>query len=60
MGRGSTATDRVRPTADLERMGFRFGARGTQSSRSIMLRELSELLDALPWMRPAPITRPPL
>ena len=48
MGRGSTATDRVRPTADLERMGFRFGARGTQSSRSIMLRELSELLNALP------------
>ena len=29
-------------------MGFRFGARGTQSSRSIMLRELSELLGALP------------
>ncbi len=29
-------------------MGFRVGARGTQSSRSIMLRELSVLLNALP------------
>lgn len=48
MGHGSTTTYRVRPTADLERLGFRFGARGTQSSRSIMLRELSELLNALP------------
>lgn len=46
--RGSVATDRVRPTPDMERLGFRFGPRGTQSSRSIMLRELSELLDALP------------
>ena len=32
----------------MQRLGFRFGRRGTQSSRSIMLRELSELLDALP------------
>lgn len=32
----------------MERLGFRFGPRGTQSSRSILLRELSELLDALP------------
>ena len=35
-------------TAALERAGFRFGARGTQSSRSIMLREVGELLRALP------------
>ena len=35
-------------TASLERAGFRFGERGTQSSRHIMLRELDELLDALP------------
>lgn len=47
-GRRSAATDRVHPTAELERLGFRFGARGTQSSRSVMLRELSELLDMLP------------
>ena len=32
----------------MERLGFRFGPRGTLSSRSIMLRELSDLLDALP------------
>ena len=48
MAGGSTATDRVRSAADLMRMGFRVGAGGTQSSRSIMLRELSELLNALP------------
>ena len=35
-------------SASLERAGFRFGERGTQSSRHIMLRELGELLDALP------------
>ncbi len=35
-------------TASLERAGFRFGDRGTQSSRHIMLPELGELLDALP------------
>ena len=35
-------------TEALERVGFRFGARGTQSSRSIMLRELREVLCALP------------
>ncbi|MCY3598511.1 MAG: hypothetical protein OXN85_00865 [Gemmatimonadetes bacterium] len=35
-------------TALLERAGFRFGERGTQSSRHIMLRELGELLHALP------------
>ena len=34
--------------ASLERAGFRFGERGTQSSRHIMLRELGELLDAVP------------
>ena len=43
-----TTTKAVRRTAALEGAGFRFGACGTQSSRSIMLRELSELLDALP------------
>ncbi len=32
----------------LLRTGFRFGPRGTQSSRNIMLGELSDLLDALP------------
>lgn len=42
------ATDWVRPTPDLERMGFRLGACGTHSSRPILLRELSELLKALP------------
>jgi len=35
-------------TVSLERAGFRFGECGTQSSRHIMLRELGELLDALP------------
>jgi hypothetical protein len=32
----------------LERMGFRFGERGTQSSRTIMLEELRALLAAVP------------
>ena len=32
----------------MERAGFRFGPRGTQGSRTIMLRELTELFDALP------------
>ena len=32
----------------MERVGFRFGARGTHGSRTIMLRELTELFDALP------------
>lgn len=31
----------------MERVGFRFGARGTHGSRTIMLRELTELFDAL-------------
>ena len=35
-------------TPALERAGFRFGPRGTQSSRTIMLRELTELFAALP------------
>ena len=39
---------RLSRTASLERAGFRFGERGTQSSRNIMLRELAELLDAVP------------
>ena len=34
------------PTMD--RAGFRFGPRGTQGSRTIMLRELTELFAALP------------
>ena len=34
------------PTMD--RAGFRFGPRGTQGSRTIMLRELTELFVALP------------
>ncbi len=48
MGHGFVATGSVRRAAALERAGFRLGARGTQSSRPVMLRELSELLDALP------------
>lgn len=32
----------------MERAGFRFGARGTHGSRTIMLRELAELLAAVP------------
>lgn len=32
----------------MERAGFRFGARGTHGSRTIMLHELTELFDALP------------
>ena len=39
---------RLPRAASLERAGFRFGERGTQSSRHIMLSELGELLDALP------------
>ena len=35
-------------TPAMERAGFRFGPRGTQASRTIMLRELSEILAALP------------
>ena len=35
-------------TPALERAGFRFGARGTHSSRTIMLRELTELLATVP------------
>ncbi len=39
----------IRCATSLERAGcFRFGKCGTQSSRHIMLRELGELLDALP------------
>ena len=34
--------------AAMERAGFRFGPRGTHGSRPIMLRELTELLTALP------------
>lgn len=46
--RASTVAESLTPTAALERVGFRFGARGTQSSRSMMLRELREILNALP------------
>ncbi len=35
-------------TPAMERAGFRFGARGTHGSRTIMLRELTEILAALP------------
>ena len=35
-------------TPAMQRAGFRFGARGTQASRTIMLRELTELFAALP------------
>ena len=34
---------RLTPTDALERAGFRFGARGTHSARTIMLRDLTEL-----------------
>lgn len=47
-GQASTVAESLSRTAALERIGFRFGARGTQSSRSIMLRELREVLCALP------------
>lgn len=36
------------PTPELERAGFRFGDRGTHTSRTIMLAELSELLAVCP------------
>ncbi len=36
------------PTEVLLRAGFRFGPRGTQSSRTIMLRELTELFAVVP------------
>ena len=39
---------RLVPAAALERAGFRFGARGTHSARTIMLRDLTELLVAVP------------
>jgi len=35
-------------TSEMEHAGFRFGPRGTQSSRTIMLRELAELLNEVP------------
>ena len=35
-------------TPAMERVGFRFGARGTHASRTIMLRELTELLATVP------------
>ncbi len=38
----------LRPAAAMERAGFRFGARGTQASRTIMLRELTELFTVVP------------
>lgn len=44
-------------TASLERAGFRFGERGTQSSRHIMLGELGALLDALPDTLPERASR---
>lgn len=42
-----TTLARLKPTPALLRAGFRFGPRGTQSSRNTMLGELSGLLEAL-------------
>ena len=39
---------RLAPTVALERAGFRFGARGTHSARTIMLRDLTELFEVVP------------
>ena len=47
-GRAAIVAESLSRTAALECVDFRFGARGTQSSRSIMLRELREVLRALP------------
>ena len=47
-GRAASVAESLCRTRTLERVGFRFGARGTQSSRSIMLRELREVLNAVP------------
>ena len=38
----------VATVADLERAGFRLGARGTHTSRTIMLRDLEDLLASVP------------
>ncbi|MCY3546732.1 MAG: hypothetical protein OXH49_07610 [Gemmatimonadetes bacterium] len=38
----------LRRNSTMERAGFRFGARGTHGSRTIMLRELAELFAAVP------------
>jgi len=42
----SPMISRLAPTAALEKAGFRFGARGTHSARTIMLRDLTELFEA--------------
>ena len=47
-GRAAIVAEPLSRTAALECVDFRFGARGTQSSRSIMLRELRQILRALP------------
>lgn len=47
-GRAAILAESLSRTGALERVGFRFGARGTQSSRPIMLRELREVLHAVP------------
>lgn len=39
---------RAAGVADLEQAGFRLGARGTHTSRTIMLKDLDELLSAVP------------
>ena len=44
----SRAFRHVHRSDAMERAGVRFGARGTQASRTIMLRELDELLAAVP------------
>lgn len=38
----------LEPSSALERAGFRFGRGGTHSSRTMMLRELSELFETVP------------
>ena len=38
--------------ANLTQAGFRFGDKGTHTSRTMMLAELTELLDALPETAP--------
>ncbi len=47
-GHPATAARPLRRTPALDQAGFRFGARGTHSTRPILLRELTEVLEALP------------
>ncbi len=52
MGHGFVAAESVGRASALERAGFRVGACGTHSTRPLLLRELSELLQALPPSAP--------